>query len=165
MLAPWKKTYDQSRLHIKKQRHYFANKGLHSQSYGLSSSHVPMWELDHKEDWALKNWCLWSVMLEKILESPLDCKEMKGKQSWILTGRTEAEAPLLWPPDAKSYFLEKTLMAGKDWWQKGKGQQRMRWLDSITDSMDMSLSKLWETAKDGDRACCSPWGHKEWDTA
>ena len=160
MLAPWKKTYDQSRLHIKKQRHYFANKGLHSQSYGFSSSHVPMWELDHKEDWALKNWCLWSVMLEKILESPLGCKEMKGKQSWK-DWSWSSTTLATW---CKELHFGEDPDAGKDWWQKGKGQQRMRWLDSITDSMDMSLSKLWETVKDGDRVCCSPWGHKEWDT-
>ena len=100
MLAPWKKSYDQPRQHIKKQRHYFANKGLSSQSYGFSSSYVWMWELDHKESWALKNWCFWTVVLEKTLESPLDCKEIqpvhpKGDQSWVFIGGTEAEAPTL----------------------------------------------------------------------
>ena len=95
--------------HIKKQRHYFANKGLPSQIYGFSSSHVWMWELDYKESWVLKNWCFWTVVLEKTLESPLDCKEInpvnpKGSKSWIFIRRTdaEAEAPVLWPPDAKS---------------------------------------------------------------
>ena len=88
MLAPWKKSYDQSRQHIKKQRHYFADEGPSSQSYGFSRGHVQMWELDHKESWAPKNWCFWIVMLGKILESPLDCKEIKpihpkGNQSWI----------------------------------------------------------------------------------
>ena len=97
MLAPWKKSYDQPRQHIKKQRHYFANKGLSSQSYGFSSSHVQMWELDYKESWTLKNWCFWTVVLEKTLESPLDCKEIQpvhpeGNQSWIFIGRTDAEA-------------------------------------------------------------------------
>ena len=88
MHAPWKKSYDQPRQHIKKQRHYFGNKGPNSQSYGFSSSHVWMWELDHKESWALKNWCFWTVVWKKTLESPLDCKEIqpvhpKGDQSWI----------------------------------------------------------------------------------
>ena len=96
--TPWKKSYDQPRQHIKKQRHYFVNKGLSSQSYGFSSSHVWMWELDYKESWVPKNWCFWTVVLEKTLESPLDCKEIqpvhpKGIQSWIFTGRTDVETP------------------------------------------------------------------------
>ena len=100
MLAPWKKNYDQPRQHIKKQRHYFANKGPSSQSYGFSSSHVWMWELDHKESWAPRNWYFWTVVLEKTLESPLHCKEIqpvhpKGNQSWIFTGRTDAETEAL----------------------------------------------------------------------
>ena len=95
-LAPWKKSYGQPRQHVKKQRHYFANKGPSSQGYGFPSSHVWMWELDYKESWAPKNWCFWTVVLEKILESPLDCKEIqpvhpKGDQSWIFIGRTDAE--------------------------------------------------------------------------
>ena len=95
--TPWMKSYDQPRQHIKKQRHYFANKGLSSQGYGFSSGHVWMWELDYKESWAPKNWCIWTVVLEKTLESPLDCKEIqpvhaKGNQSWIFIGRTDAEA-------------------------------------------------------------------------
>ena len=104
MLAPWKKTYDQPRQHIKKQRHYFAKKGPSSQGYGFSCSHDWMWQLDHKESWVPKNWCFWTVVLEKTLESPLDCKEIKpvnpkGNQSWIFIGRTDAEAdaPILWP--------------------------------------------------------------------
>ena len=127
MLAPWKKIYDQPRQHIKKQRHYFANKGPSSQSYGFSSSHVWMWELDHNESWAPKNWCFWTVVLEKTLESPLDCKEVqpihpKGNQSWIFIGRTnaEAEATILWPPDVK-WLLRKDPDAGKDWRQEEKG--------------------------------------------
>ena len=122
MLAPWKKSYDQPRQHIKKQRHYFANKSPSSQSHDFSSSHVWMWELDHKESWALKNWCFWSVVLEKTLEKPLDYKEIrsvnpKGNQSWIFTGRTAAEAeyPILWPPDAKNWLLVKDPDAGEDW--------------------------------------------------
>ena len=106
---------------IKKQRHYFANKCLSSQGYGFSSSHVWMWELDYKEIWAPKNWCFWTVVLEKTL----DCKEIqpvhpKGNQSWIFTGRTdtEAETPTLWPPDVKSQLIGKDPDAAKDWRQK-----------------------------------------------
>ena len=113
---------------IKTQRHHFAIKGLYSQSYDFSSSHVCMWEMDHKEGWALKNWCFWTVVLEKTLESPLDSKEIqsvhhKGNRSWIFIGRTdaEAEAPKLWPPDMKSWLIGKDLDAGKDWRQEEKG--------------------------------------------
>ena len=109
-----------------------------------------MWKLDYKESWAPKNWCFWTVVLEKTLESPLDCKEIqpthpKGDQSWVLTGRTdvEAESPILWPPDVESWLIWKDPDAGKDWrWEEKRGQQRMRWLDGITDSMGMILSKL-----------------------
>ena len=110
---------------IKMQRHYFDNKGLSSQSYGFSSSHAWMWELDYKESWVPKNGCFWIVVLEKTLESPLDCKEMKlvspkGSQSWIFTGRTDAkaEAPILWPPDVKNQLIGKDPDAGKDWRQE-----------------------------------------------
>ena len=127
MLTPWKKSYDQPRQHIKKQRHYFANKGLSSQSYGFSSSHVWMWELDYKESQAPKNWCLWTVVLEKTLESPLDCKETqpvhpKGNQSWVFIGRTdvEAETPNLWPPDVKNWLIWKDPDAVKDWRREEK---------------------------------------------
>ena len=119
---------DQTRQHIKKQRHYFANKCPSSQSYGFTSSHVWIWGLDHKESWALKNWCFWTVELEKALESPLDCKEIqpvnpKRNQSWILIGRTgaEAETPKLWPPDMKNWLIEKDPDAGKDWRWEEKG--------------------------------------------
>ena len=128
MLAHWKESYDQLRQHIQKQRHYFANKGPSSQGYGFSSSHTWMWELDYKESWALKNWCFWTVVLEKTLQSPLDCKEIKpvspkGNQSWIFIGRTDAEAetPILWPPDAKNLFIGKGPDAGKDWRWEEKG--------------------------------------------
>ena len=128
MLTTWKKSYDQPRQRIKKQRHYLANKGLSSPSFGFSSSHVWMWELDYKESWAQKNWCFWTVVLEKTLESPLDCKEIqlvhpKGSQSWIFIERTdvEAETPILWPPDVKNWLIGKDPDAGKDWRQEEKG--------------------------------------------
>ena len=121
------KSYDQPRQHFKKQRHYSANKGPSSQSYDFSSSHVWMWELDSKESWALKNWCVWTEVL-KILESPLDCKDIqpvhpKGNQSWIVIGRTDAEAetPILWPRDMKNWLIGKDPDAGKDWRQEEKG--------------------------------------------
>ena len=111
-LASWKKSYDQPRHHSKKQRHFSPNKGLSCQSYGFSSSHAWMWELDYKESWSQKNWCFWTVVLEKTLESPLDCKEIqpvhpKGNQSWVFIGRTDAEAqtPVLWPPYMKNWFI------------------------------------------------------------
>ena len=112
---------------ILKKRHYFANKGPSSESCGFSSSHVWMWEFDYKESWALKNWCFWTVVLEKTLESPLDCKEIqpvhpKGDQSWVFIGRTaaEAETPILWPRDVKNWLIWKDPDAGKDWKQKEK---------------------------------------------
>ena len=128
MLAPWKKSYGKPKQHIKKQRHYFANKSLSSQSYGSSSSHVWMWELDYKESWVLNNRCFWTVVLEKTLESPLDCKESqpvnpKGNHSWVFTGTTDAEAetPVLWPPDSKNWLIWKDPDAGKDWRWEEKG--------------------------------------------
>ena len=128
MLTPWKNSYDQSRQRIKKQRHYFAYKGAYSQSYGFSSSRVWMWKLDHKESWVLKNWCFWTVVLEKTIEIPLDSKEtkpinLKGNQSWIFIGRTdtEAEALILWSPNAKNWLIGKDPNAGKDWRQEEKG--------------------------------------------
>ena len=155
MLAPWKKSSGKPRQHIKKQRNYFANKSPSNQRYGFPSSHVWMWELDYKESWTPKNWCFWIVVLEKTLESPLDCKEIqpvhsKGNRSWLLIRRTDAEAetPTLWPPDSKSWLVWKDPDAGKIESRRRRRQQRMRWLDVITDLMDMSLSKLRELVMD-----------------
>ena len=126
-LVPWKKSYDQPRQHIKKQRHYLAKKGLSSQSYGFSSSHVWMSKLDCKESWAPKNWCFWTVVLVKTLESPLDSKDIqpvnvKGNQSWIFIGMTDSEAEtLLWPPHVKNWLIGKDPDAGTDWRREEKG--------------------------------------------
>ena len=173
MLAPWKESYDKARQHIKKQRHLFAHKDLYSQSYGFSSSHVQMWELDHKEGWMLKNWCTWIVVLEKTLESPLDCNKIKpvnpkGNQPWIFTGRTyaEAEAPItlaIWYKDPD---------AGKDGRQKEKGVAED---EMIRQQHQLSRHELEQTSGDsegqGSLACSSPWDCKEltqltnWTTA
>ena len=153
-------SYDKSKQCIKKQRHHFADKGLYSQSYGFSSSHVWMWELIQ----GLKNWCFWTVVLEKTLESPLDSKQtkavsLKGNQPWIFTGRTdvEAETPKLWSPDVKSQLIRKDPDAGKDWGQEEKGVTEDE-IVSITGSMEMNLSKLQEKVKDRE-AWSAAWGH------
>ena len=142
MLAPWKKSYEQPRQPIKKQRYYFANKDPSSQSYGFSRSHVQMWELDYKESWAPKTWWFWTLVLEKTLENPLDYKKIqpvltKGNQYWIFIGIADAEAetPILWPPDAKNWLVWKDPDAGKDWRQEEKGRTEdkmigwLHWLD------------------------------------
>ena len=162
------KNYDKSKQCIKKQRHHFANKGLSNQSYGFSSSHVQIWELDHKECWGPMNWCFWTVVLQKILESLLDCKEIKpvhpkGNQSWIFIGGTNAEAETLIfrPLDGKSQLIGKDPDAEKDWKQEKKGETEdevggwYHWLNGY---------EFEQTPGDIERqACCSSWGHKELD--
>ena len=140
---------------ILKSRHYFVNKVLSSQGYGFSSGHVWMWKMDCEESWMPKHWCFWTVVLEKTLESPLDCKEMQpvhpiGDQSWVFIGRThsEAENTIHLPLHAKSWLIWKDPDAGRDSGQEERGWQRRRWLDDITDSMDMSLGKLREFVMD-----------------
>ena len=143
MLAPWKKNYDKHGTLIKNQRHYFADKCLYSQSYVFSSNHGWLWDSDHKEAWALKSWCFWTVVLEKTLKNPLDCKEIKpvnpkGNQPWIFIGRTDAESetPILWPPDAKTLMLGK--IEGKrrrdnrrwDVWKASSTQWTWVWANS-----------------------------------
>ena len=158
MLAPWKKGYDQPKQHIKKQRHYFADKGPSSESYGSSSSHVWMWHLDYNESWALKNWCFWTVVLEKTLKSSLDCKEIqpvhpKGNHFWILIGRTDAkaEAPILWPPDVTDWPIGKDLDAGKDWRQEKGMREDDGWMASPTQwtRVCASSGSWWWTRKPG----------------
>ena len=172
LLTPWKESYDQLRQPIKKQRHYFVNKGPSSQSYGFSRSHVWMWELDHKECWGPKNWCFWNVVLEKTLASPWDCKEIqpvspKGDQSWVFIGRNDAKAetPILWPPDTKTWLIWKDPDAGKDWGQEEK--------ETTEDEMVGWHHQLnghgfgWTLGVgdgQGGLACCGPWSCKELDT-
>ena len=156
---------------ILKSRHNFAHKGLSSQGYGFSSGHVWMWELDCEENWMTKNWCFWTVVLEKTLESSLDCKDihpvhLKGDQSWVFIGRTdvEVETPILWPPDAKSWLIRKDPDAGKDWGQEEKGmtEDKMvgwhQWLYGHKFEQALGVGE-----GQGGLMCCGPWGHKESD--
>ena len=149
-LTPWKESYDQPRQHIKNQRHYFVNKGPSLQGYGFSSSHIWMWELDCEESWVPKNWCFWPVVLEKTLESPLDCKEIQPvhseDQSWVFIGRTDvkAETPILWPPDVKSWLIWKDTDAGKDWGQEEKGttEDEINLSDSLSTWLESTNASL-----------------------
>ena len=172
MLTPWKESYDQHRQHIEKQRHHFATRSPSSQGYGFSSDHVWLWELDYKESWAQKNWCFWTLVLEKTLESALDYKEIqpvhpKGDQPWVFTGRTdvEAETPILWPPDPKSWLTGKDPDAGKDGGQEKKGMTEDKmvgwhhWLNGHGSGWTPGVGD-----GQGGLACCSSWGHKESDT-
>ena len=158
-------------IHIKKQRHYFVNKGPSSQGYGFSSGPTWMWELDYKESWMQKNWCFWTVVLEKTLESPLDCKEIqpvhpKGDPSWMFIGRTdvEAETPILCPPDMKSWLIGKDPDAGKDWGQEEKGTTEdeivgwHHWLDGH--EFEQTLG---DSEGQGSLTYCSRWDHEESD--
>ena len=149
-----------------KQRHHFASKGAHSQSYGFSSSHIWVWKLDHKEGWAPKNSCSWTVVVEKTVESPLDSKEikpvhLKGNQSWIFIGRTDAEAPILWPPDLKSWLTGKDPDAGNDWGQEEKGaaeDEMVKWNHWLNGhEFEQTLG---DSEGQGSIVCCSPWGHR-----
>ena len=159
----------QTRQHIKKQRHHFANKGLYSQSYGFSSHHEQVWKLDHKESWVLKNWHFWTLVLEKTLEKPLDCKEIKpdnpkGNQPWIFIGRTGAEAgaPILWPPEAKSQLIGKDPDAGKDWGQEEKGMtedEMIGWHHQLNGHEFEQAPG--DSEGQGSLVCCSPWHHKD----
>ena len=154
MLAPWKKSFDNPRQHIKKQRHYFADKGPYCPSYGFSNSHLWVWELDHKESWAPKNGCFWTVVLEKTLESPLDRKEVKpvhpkGDQSWIFIGRTdaEAEAPILWPTHRKRPWFWQRLKTGRE----GDNRGWDGWMASLTQWIWVwaNSGRWWRTGKPG----------------
>ena len=170
MLTPWKESYEQPRQHIKKQRHYFADKGPSSQGYGFSSGCVWMWELDYKEGRVPKNWCLWIVVLEKTLESPLDCKEiqpvhLEGDQSWVFIGRTDVEAEtLIFWPLMRSWFIGKDTDAGKDWGKEEKGtteDETVGWhhrLDGHGFGWTLAVGD-----GQGGLVCCGSWNCKESD--
>ena len=164
-------SYDQTRQHITKQRHYFANKGPPSQSYDFSSSHVWMWELDYKESWALKNWFFWTWVLEKTLKNPLDCKEIKtvnskGNQSWIFIRRTDAEAetPIPWPSDVKNWRVWKVPDDGKDWRREEKGMAEdvmVGWHHRLDGP---EFEHALGVDGQGSLACCNPCGCKKLET-
>ena len=165
MHAPWKESYYKPRQCITKQSHHFATKVHIVKAMAFPSSHIQMWELDHKEGWALKNWCFRIVVLEKTLESPLDCKEIqpvhpKGDQSWVFIGRTEAEAPILWPHGVKSQLIGKDPDAGKDW-----GQEKAVTEDEMVGwhhrfNGHESEQTPGDSEGQGSLACCSPWDHR-----
>ena len=167
MLAPWKKSYDKPRQCIKMQRHHLENKDLYSLSYGFSSSHVWMWELDHKESWVPKNWCFQIVVLEKTLESPLGCKEIKpvnpkGNQPWIFIGRTlaDAETPILWPPDTKRQLIGKDPHTGENWGQKkGVTENEMVEWHYWLNGHEFEQTPC-DSEGRGSLVCCSPWGRR-----
>ena len=169
LLTPWKESYEQPGQHITKQGHYFADKGPSSQGYGFSSGHVWMWELDGEESWALKNWCFWTVVLEKTVESPLDCKEsqpvfLKGDQSWVFIGRidVEAETPILWPAYVKSWLIWKDPDTGKDWRQEEKGtteDEMVGWHHRV-DGHEFGWTPGVGDGQGG-LVWCDSWGHKE----
>ena len=159
-------------VYTEKQRHYFANKGLSSQGYGFSSGHVWMWELDCKESWAPKNWCFWTVVLEKTPESPLDCKEIRpvhseGDQPWVFFGGNDAKAetPVLWPPDVNSWLTGRDSDAGRDWGQEEKGmtEDAMAGWDHLLDGHEFEWT-LGVGDGQGGLECCDSWGRKESDT-
>ena len=153
---------------LKKQTHYFVNKCLSSQGYGFSCGHVWMWELDYRESWRLKNWCFWTVMFEKTLESPFACEEIqpvhpKGDQSWVFIGRTdvEAETPVLWPHDVKIWLIGKDPDAWKDWGQEEKGMtedEMVGWLHRLNGNGFGWTPGVGDGQ--GGLTCCGSWGRK-----
>ena len=170
VIAPWNQKMLKPTQHIKKQRHHFAIKGPYNQSFGFSSSHVWMWEMDHKEGWAQANWCFWITVLEKTPENPLGCEEIKlinpkGNQPWIFTEKTEieAETAILWPPDAKSWLICKDPDAGKDWRQeKGTTEDEMvGWHHQLNGHEFEQIPG--DSEGQGNLVCWSPWSRKELD--
>ena len=172
MLAPWKNSNHKPRQCIKTQNYHPADKGLYNQSYGFSSSHVWMWELDHKEGWAPKNWCFWTVVPEKTFESLLDSKEIKpinpkGNQPWIFIGRPDAEdeVPIVWPPDMNWRLIGRDPDAGKDW---GQEEKRVTEDEMVGWHHWLNGHEFEKTPGDSERqeslVCCSAWGRKESDT-
>ena len=164
--APWKKSYDKPRQCFKKQTHHFVNRGPYNQSCGFPNNHVWIWEFNHKEGWVLKNWCFWTLMLEKILDSSLDSKEFKpvttkGNQAWIFTGKTDVEARIFWPYDVKGQLTGKDPDSGQNWGQENKGATKNEmggwhhWFNGHESEQTLGDSEGQECL-----ACYSPWGHK-----